>query len=69
MQRLSDLVLFGPRLAITVRTETARRVPNLVAGSYRIVSALLGDRLRKSDGAGVASATPEVLAPLSPSWL
>jgi hypothetical protein len=52
--------LFGPRLATTVGTETARRVPNLDSGSYRIVSALLGDRLRKSDGAGVASATPEV---------
>lgn len=55
MRTLSDLVLFVPRLALTVGGEAARRVPNLVAGSYRSVFELLGDRLRESgDDAGAA---------------
>ena len=48
MRSLSDFVFFGPRLALTIGGEAARRVPNLVAASYRSVFELLGDRLRES---------------------
>ena len=50
MPRLSDLILFGPRLAIAVVTEAARRAPNVVAGSYRTVSELVAVPLRDWGG-------------------
>jgi hypothetical protein len=63
MSHLSDLILFGPRLAIAVGTETARRVPNLVAGSYRVVSELLVASSRDSGDGATATRTAAKATP------
>jgi hypothetical protein len=48
MSRLSDVIFLGPRLAIAVGGEAARRVPSLLAVSARTVSDLLTVPLRDS---------------------
>jgi hypothetical protein len=65
MARVTDTLLFGPRLALAVGGGVMRRLPSVASGSYRLATQMLGRGRSEPDERGPAGMANVPVTPAS----